>query len=30
MKQSGVGPEPGPHALRYYSEIKNVFLATEV
>lgn len=30
MKQSGVGRELGPHALDYYSEVKNVFLATEV
>lgn len=30
MKQSGVGRELGPHALDYYSEIKNVYLATEV
>src|SRR5215213_10049131 len=29
MKQSGVGRELGPHALDYYSEIKNVYLATE-
>ncbi|MGB7755058.1 MAG: aldehyde dehydrogenase family protein [Salinisphaera sp.] len=27
MKQSGVGRELGPHALDYYSEIKNIFLA---
>lgn len=30
VKQSGVGRELGPHALDYYSEIKNVYLATEV
>ncbi len=29
MKQSGVGRELGPHALDYYTEVKNVFLATE-
>jgi acyl-CoA reductase-like NAD-dependent aldehyde dehydrogenase len=29
MKQSGVGRELGPHALDYYTEIKNVYLATE-
>lgn len=29
MKQSGVGRELGPHALDYYSEIKNIFLAIE-
>ena len=28
MKQSGVGRELGPHALDYYTEVKNVFLAT--
>jgi acyl-CoA reductase-like NAD-dependent aldehyde dehydrogenase len=27
MKQSGVGRELGPHALDYYTEVKNVFLA---
>jgi acyl-CoA reductase-like NAD-dependent aldehyde dehydrogenase len=29
MKQSGVGRELGPHALDYYTEIKNVYLSTE-
>jgi acyl-CoA reductase-like NAD-dependent aldehyde dehydrogenase len=29
MKQSGVGRELGPHALDYYTEVKNVYLATE-
>lgn len=29
MKQSGVGRELGPHALDYYTEVKNVFLSTE-
>ena len=29
MKQSGVGRELGPHALDYYTEAKNVYLATE-
>jgi acyl-CoA reductase-like NAD-dependent aldehyde dehydrogenase len=29
FKQSGVGRELGPHALDYYTEIKNVYLATE-
>jgi acyl-CoA reductase-like NAD-dependent aldehyde dehydrogenase len=29
MKQSGVGRELGPNALDYYTEIKNVYLATE-
>jgi betaine-aldehyde dehydrogenase len=29
MKQSGVGRELGPHALDYYTEIKNVYLATD-
>jgi acyl-CoA reductase-like NAD-dependent aldehyde dehydrogenase len=28
FKQSGVGRELGPHALDYYTELKNVFLAT--
>ena len=28
FKQSGVGRELGPHALDYYSELKNVFMAT--
>jgi acyl-CoA reductase-like NAD-dependent aldehyde dehydrogenase len=28
MKQSGVGRELGPHALDYYTEVKNVFLST--
>ncbi len=29
MKQSGVGRELGPHALDHYTEVKNVYLATE-
>jgi acyl-CoA reductase-like NAD-dependent aldehyde dehydrogenase len=29
FKQSGVGRELGPHALDYYAEVKNVYLATE-
>src|SRR5215218_1871463 len=29
FKQSGVGRELGPHALEHYTELKNVFLATE-
>jgi betaine-aldehyde dehydrogenase len=29
FKQSGVGRELGPHALDYYSEVKNVYYATE-
>jgi betaine-aldehyde dehydrogenase len=29
MKQSGVGRELGPNALDYYTEIKNVYFATE-
>jgi acyl-CoA reductase-like NAD-dependent aldehyde dehydrogenase len=28
FKQSGVGRELGPHALDYYTEVKNVYLAT--
>ena len=28
FKQSGVGRELGPHALEYYTELKNVFIAT--
>ena len=28
FKQSGVGRELGPHALEYYTELKNVFLST--
>jgi betaine-aldehyde dehydrogenase len=28
FKQSGVGRELGPHALDYYTELKNVFIAT--
>jgi acyl-CoA reductase-like NAD-dependent aldehyde dehydrogenase len=28
FKQSGVGRELGPHALEYYTELKNVFMAT--
>jgi betaine-aldehyde dehydrogenase len=28
FKQSGVGRELGPHALDYYTEVKNVFFAT--
>ena len=30
FKQSGVGRELGPHALDYYTELKNVFMATAV
>jgi acyl-CoA reductase-like NAD-dependent aldehyde dehydrogenase len=29
FKQSGIGRELGPHALDYYTEVKNVYLATE-
>jgi betaine-aldehyde dehydrogenase len=29
MKQSGVGRELGPHALDHYTEVKNVYFATE-
>jgi betaine-aldehyde dehydrogenase len=29
VKQSGVGRELGPHALGYYTEVKNVYLAVE-
>ena len=29
MKQSGVGRELGPHALDHYTEVKNVYIATE-
>ena len=29
FKQSGVGRELGPHALDYYTEIKNVYISTE-
>ncbi|CAN5690541.1 aldehyde dehydrogenase family protein [soil metagenome] len=29
MKQSGIGRELGPHALDYYTEVKNVYLSTE-
>jgi acyl-CoA reductase-like NAD-dependent aldehyde dehydrogenase len=29
FKQSGVGRELGPHALEHYTELKNVFVATE-
>jgi acyl-CoA reductase-like NAD-dependent aldehyde dehydrogenase len=28
FKQSGVGRELGPHALEYYTELKNVFIST--
>jgi betaine-aldehyde dehydrogenase len=28
FKQSGIGRELGPHALDYYTELKNVFIAT--
>jgi acyl-CoA reductase-like NAD-dependent aldehyde dehydrogenase len=28
FKQSGLGRELGPHALEYYTELKNVFLST--
>ena len=30
FKQSGVGRELGPHALDYYTELKSVYMATEV
>jgi acyl-CoA reductase-like NAD-dependent aldehyde dehydrogenase len=29
FKQSGIGRELGPHALDYYTEVKNVYLSTE-
>ena len=29
FKQSGVGRELGPHALDHYTEVKNVYIATE-
>ena len=29
FKQSGVGRELGPHALDHYTEVKNVYVATE-
>jgi acyl-CoA reductase-like NAD-dependent aldehyde dehydrogenase len=29
FKQSGVGRELGPHALDYYTELKNVYISTE-
>jgi len=29
FKQSGVGRELGPHALEHYTELKNVYMATE-
>jgi betaine-aldehyde dehydrogenase len=29
FKQSGMGRELGPHALEYYTELKNVFMATD-
>jgi betaine-aldehyde dehydrogenase len=29
FKQSGVGRELGPHALEHYTEVKNVYYATE-
>jgi acyl-CoA reductase-like NAD-dependent aldehyde dehydrogenase len=29
FKQSGVGRELGPHALDYYTEVKNVYLSTQ-
>jgi acyl-CoA reductase-like NAD-dependent aldehyde dehydrogenase len=29
FKQSGVGRELGPHALEHYTELKNVFIATD-
>ena len=29
FKQSGVGRELGPHALEHYTEVKNVFYATD-
>ncbi|SRR6266542_2236971 len=28
FKQSGVGRELGPHALEYYTELKNVYMST--
>ena len=28
FKQSGIGRELGPHALDYYTELKNVFIST--
>jgi betaine-aldehyde dehydrogenase len=28
FKRSGMGRELGPHALDYYTELKNVFIAT--
>src|SRR5829696_8727608 len=29
FKQSGIGRELGPHALDYYTEVKNVYISTE-
>ena len=29
FKQSGIGRELGPHALDHYTELKNVFIATQ-
>ena len=29
FKQSGTGRELGPHALEHYTELKNVYYATE-
>jgi betaine-aldehyde dehydrogenase len=29
FKQSGIGRELGPHALEHYTELKNVYMATE-
>jgi betaine-aldehyde dehydrogenase len=29
FKQSGIGRELGPHALEHYTELKNVYYATE-
>jgi betaine-aldehyde dehydrogenase len=29
FKQSGIGRELGPHALEHYTELKNVFVATQ-
>jgi betaine-aldehyde dehydrogenase len=29
FKQSGIGRELGPHALEHYTELKNVYMATD-
>jgi acyl-CoA reductase-like NAD-dependent aldehyde dehydrogenase len=29
FKQSGIGRELGPHAVEHYTELKNVYMATE-